>query len=872
MLHRVSLVAFGRLALQLALPLALLFASTTASAAPPLQDESQTNEEAFRANLEHRISRHPYFKRIKLDWVWDHNDFVILVQRPATPSDEYTKRVARLHSSTSQKMNKHFAEGIAHEYGVSLRETSPRMVIAVLATYRDFDNYSQLILRKEPRGRVSSYNPGDRMFVTCESPFRGTSNIAKNHRALDRMDRAQQIVQAYSTSTLGPPEPHWLFRALCLEACELNNRDTAKQGLGKASEWSYHQVSELIQDPAKRVTLLHSLPEFFRFRSWQEVSRASNARALASGVKAPSAFTADQAFNFQAGALFQYLAIYSDDDMQARMRTFAESAMKGRLKQKPFERVFEDVDWARVEADFWRHVWKRHAEESTDEKLDELQLKAFLNERKGLEADALATKETVESIDLIERLTTSDQRLALAIAAVRLGDVERADAILSESLSGVSLTDDQRKRFEREQVRVRAWLSLRNRYFEQLISSGKKLSIDFEGKRLLAAVTAIQAGELTLASNNRNLKTLAIKRLDALQLARKMAEKRSNFEVDWSIAYPFVIEPDLSAARWLKGDEPERQQLAEDEGSDYVARAPWIDAAACVLVLGGDPPSEGERIVNPKLVDERLALIVSLWKQREALPEITDFRAGLISLAEVEYASRFDNLELEDLVAGQIEELRDGRVRLRYDFEDRLQIIDWPLDAEPGFHQHWSPSQVPFSLDIEGGQLSGVGQGSRSHVLGFEGPQSMIWKERIPLEEDVTNDKLLLFRFGLCTVLGKETFAGAKNSVELIVRDADKRELASKAPKNDQMAYQSTYVVELVHDGESTLTLKRKNAEISSIPVGSRLSGRPQLWLHTDYRVIIDELEIVGRVTEASMRELRKLRVSEQVRQLGLAD
>jgi hypothetical protein len=110
----------------------------------PVQ-EGEDSFEQFQANLHQRIARHSYFKKIDLEWVWEYEDFVVLVQKLPKLEEGYVAKVAKLRSAESKVMNLAFRESLARELDLTLRPTSPRMAIVVLATAGDFDNYFQVM-------------------------------------------------------------------------------------------------------------------------------------------------------------------------------------------------------------------------------------------------------------------------------------------------------------------------------------------------------------------------------------------------------------------------------------------------------------------------------------------------------------------------------------------------------------------------------------------------------------------------------------------------------------------------------------------------------------------------------------------------------
>jgi|GEM_PF-3419568 len=849
----------------------VLLAPAARSIAGQGAEEPPSAEEAlqeFESRLRQRLSRHPFFKRVAFEWVREYEDFLILVQKPAVAEAGYVEKAAKLRSAESQVLNLRFRQGFAKEHGLSLRDTSPRLVVVVLATAGDFGNYFKLITRTNPGSRTVFYNPAERLLVTCQTPFRGNDTSAKNRR-FESQERASQLVHAYSARSEALPEPYWFQRALITEICGTGDREWVMKGVGKSTDWSYHLLVEAIQEPEKRTPLLPPWQSFVGAADRDAVLRGARDRASAAELRLPMFSTILRLYDVQSGAFLSYLLQHPDEELRGKARLFVEHVMKSPGRTAFFEKDFRGVDWLRLEASFWHDLVARHAAECEAAELDAEQLDAFLFERAGGDAAALASAAAAAPVDLLAILTGAEERLALAIACVRSGDSPRALELLDEGLAGAALDEVDRERLERERVRVAAWIALCERYARHLVDSGDKLSIELGEKRLVAEVQGFEEGRLVLGSNNRDLESLELRELDPVHLARRMGESRSGFEPGWAMPYPIVLDPKARATRWLKGEEPERRALAQDDEHDYPARSAWVAAAGEALVLA-TAPSDGERVLRPELAEERLALVESLWGRRESVPFVGRLESGLRGAAAVELGACFDQLELGELLAGQIEHLHDGRVRLRYDFDDAAQLADWPLDELAGSESgNYPPVSAAPSLEVKAGRLVGLGPISRSHLLGFRGPQSIVWRERTRLGGGLSGDKVLQFRIALCTEPG-DSYAATFNSLFLSARDPRAGEYVYEPPPVNDAKFDVEYDIELVHDGESTLNLRRDGRDVHGIPVGSRLAGRPQLWFNSDYAVEIDELELVGEVDESSLAELRERHVLEGLTELDL--
>ena len=847
------------------LPLAVPAAQAAPAALVGLQ-ESAEDLEAFQTNLHRRIARHPYFKKIDLQFVWDHDGFAVLVQKPAKMEAGYVGKVAKLRVAESMVMNSRFKDGLAQDWEIGLRSTAPRLTIIVLASPGDMDNYFQVLFKAKAGARTAYYNPSERVLVLYEQPFGRSQRRADMLRLHERHERALQIAHGYGANSLALPGPYWFHQGLANEISGNNDRELSKAGVGKASEWAYHRICAAIQDPQARPVQLLPLPLLFRQTDYWSVGIACRERATAARVQPVGNGWYNHAFQATAGALFRYLTFDAPEDLRARMKSFSEAAMKNRLQNSPFEKHFEGVDWGRVERDFWTHVWRTHKDQAGDEPVDEAALATFLRDLGGTPGEApVAADASFAPASLLAGIHDPEAVLALAIAQVRRGDPEAAAARLQATLETFP-TGRARERLERELLRVRSWMEERDRFFAHLVESGKKLTLERPEGRLVATVARVEKGKLILASSNRGLDAIEIASLDPAQLVRRMTEKRSGFEATWAVAYPVVLDPDAKPRRYLRGDEPERVALAEDVKNDYPRRTRALEAARHLLVLGSAPEDGVESAA------ERVTHLRDLVGLRKDVAFVQELAPLLRHSAAFELTRDFDGKELSQVLNGKVEDKGDGSVHLIYDFESPDQLLDWPLDEyRADLHKRWPAPQVSQSyLEVRKGKLEGLGEVSRTHLLVFEGPQAVIWKIRVSTGGAYTPQKPDAVRVGLCSN-EEGHYAASYGGLELEVLTAES-EYVFQPPPRFTYLLDSEYVRELRLEAGGRLTVHSDGQEANSTTCPVELAGHPQIFLHSDYLVEIDQIELFGTVTTASRAALRERWVQARLQELGLGE
>ena len=593
---------------------------------------------------------------------------------------------------------------------------------------------------------------------------------------------------------------------------------------------------------------------------------ACTAQAKARKVTPGTPWNAYLACRANITLLFHFLWHESGADVQKRTRAFTEDALKGRLKMRPFTKHFEGVDLAELERSYWIWVWKEFNRRDQKKRSDSDNFELFLTElmgevqgAPGKPGQSPLVPATIRPKDLLSAVEGSDALLAMAIAAMRMGRSETADELLTQAIAG-SMSDEETERLEREQARVQAWIALRDRFCEHLVTSGKKLNIEYEGKKLVAAVTKAERGVLTFASNKRGIETLAASELGTLPLARKMLEKKLGFEADWALAYAYVVAGDTKARRYLKGDEPERQSLAADFDDDYPERAEHVEIGLDLVAIA---TAQGTR-------DDRIQRLHNLWAKRYGVEYLAEVAPYLKSLARQALGEEFDARGITGILAGRYEELSDGRIRLRYDFDDRAQLADWPEFTMPTLFSEGfaSPKTKENSLEVDNGCLSGIGSAARRHALAFEGPQRISWKERFFECEGSVDESIFIYEVGLFSDL-KAKWVSMRNSVELEVHDQSKGHYELEDFGRDIANYETVQLAELVHDGAHNVALLHDGEETGSVECDGFSAGHPMMLVHSDYRVEILELEITGKPTAASLQGFRDDWVTGRLREMS---
>ncbi len=839
----------------------LLLLAILASSFAPLSLAQEVDEEleSFQQNLTRRLGRHPYFSTIDYDFVWEHEPFVFVVQKPARVTPGYTERVVAERLPILTALHDRFVEDLGRPLGLRLRPASPRMAVFVFATPGDWENYQRVVWKTTYRSLTSYYSAADRLLLLRENPFGGGPERTPWVYHCEVRQAARLILHGYGSSSETLPGPIWFQGGMAddlashtrFEPDAFEEREPGPLGV----RWI---VSILHDEELRRVGAL-PLQQLFGLASLDEAIAACNRRSEEVRGKGISSTWAADVTITQLGLLCHYLRRQAAPEWREAMARFTEEAMKGKLDGRSFIEGKSEEEIGELERALYEFIWKEHARLWPEVPRDTAALTSFFAERWAPTEQPTLTEFGAESA--IASITDPAVRLSLAIACARAGDTDRALKILEALAVGDS-------RAARELGRVRAWVLLRDEYLAGLVGSKSKLSITWLGEPLSAKVEKLEAGVLYLGGNKRKVKSVPVHEIDPVDLASLINRRSSGLSDRWARAYPLVIAyENKKAKRPLAGDAPELPSLIRDFEEDYPQRRESVEALEALVELARLQPRDSIATAR-----RALELVQVLWSKRHALDFVPPLKGDLRVCASRAYVNIFEKQGLAETLEGELTRLPDGRTRLRYDFEDPAQLRDWPLETGPDELRKDAPElhRERSILDCEKGKLRLAGTASRRHVLGFEGEQGIRWNDITHQGPGGARDEYILQCLVMMCCKDDGSYIASTNSNTLELNDTETGEYLHELTPVIQTHFDTEYQMELHHDGSETVTLWRDSHRDLEIPCGPRKEGGVRLWIHSDYVSEFEELEIIGTITEESLAAFSVAWVGARVKEMGL--
>ncbi len=820
----------------LARALAVSLAAVSAFAQEPPQDPL--------ARLEEQLAEHPFFARI----AWTREDsverFVFYVQRPPKPEDGYEARIAQKYAAYVAPLVEHFEQRYAAPLGGPLP-------IVVLATAGDAQTFVQLSKGLAHYRCAYFYDAELRVPVVFERPFQPGVTPDEERRSA-RHVATHGLLQAHFAGEGAFPQETWLAEGL---ADYLASCGDAEDGSLLAPAVNPEILRKLIaatRDPNGRALHWRPVPELVAIESFDHLTSRVQFVAKQRGVEAEPTLPETYYCYWRASRLFvQYL---HREEHRAGFEELVAATLRGEPALASFrshvgdaaalDRAFED--WLASEH---RRLFPDEAPPSSAEDAAPSAPSASAPARPAFSPASLRVADPVPEL-----------RFAAALCTARSGRTGAALATVDELLA-LELEPALRERVERERMRLASWNDLRSAWLARLATSGEALRFEHGGRTVRARVAEVADGVVRFAGDGEPSE-LPLDELDALALARQMGKDGDELAARWVRMYPYVLSADPAWQRLLRGRGDEAVALERDGESDYPARFAQGEVLAALDDLARTEPPADAASAEALLasIDAFVAAHGAAEAARAKLPELRAF-------ASVAWAAILDERGPGALLAGSLETLEDGRVRLAYEFESAGELDDFGPAEDLAV---MSARFGPLGRDEEGfrvahGELVGVGRAGLRHVLEFAAP--------LRIRYDLTYGDFgpddsydYFFVVGICDS-GDGRWVRSINAVDLEIGDGRSLNLVhgeKRPPRFDRVEYE----MELEHDGAEVWSLFA-GGEMHRVPCPRLTSGGLTLYLHSQISIRLERLAIEGTITPASLERLRAEWIGDRVAKIG---
>lgn len=824
----------------------------------------------YMHHLHRKLATDAYFSKIA--WIEDRSaaPFVFVVQKPAKEDPEYVKRVIGLYLPWVQKLERLMDTLYVQPLALKRRPESAGYTVCILASQGDFMNYSRLA----PSDFVHVGSALE-LAVGYEDPFdTSASHTRKRNPVLSRV--ARLMLESYTSP--GAELSLWIASGLPgylayhegLVPESLDKRRIDDDGLGL--------IVEAFQKRERRAVLLHPVEDLLDIDDSESLANLVLKRAAAARLKEPAWGELLQAIRIQSVLWMHFLQDAEDGKYRARFQKYLAGEFSGQRGSAAFQRAFEGVDLSALNREFFAFVLSERERAHPTPKLDRAPLEKLFEDRaekprstvgataSGSRAASSAPAPFKPSTLAVDAKDTTAQH-GLALLRARGGDLEGARKMLQD-LSAQKPAEPEAARIARDIDRLSELVLLRDGFLASSIESGAKWSSEFQGRKFVAKVVKVEGGLVRLGENKAGISEIPLSALEPGEIARLADKKdKQGAAAPWSRAYAYIVAGDARWEKLTKDPSPAARELYQDAKAWYPELLRVGEAARTLGELSQSalPKTRAEG-------DAVLASIRALLAAASDVPLVRERIEGLRALALAAAEQSFTAQDPAALVHGVYTPIENGRVKIVYDFKKADQLLDFTRRA--GYLKDWAEgfgplqrSEAESSFSIENGALVGKGATCYRHKLGFTAPLTVRcafrWKS-VEIEDAAGSN----FMVGLCDD-GQGSCIAAGGAGYILVDDLKTHySKRSTDAKPGSYVIGQTYHLDVQHDGSKVATFV-DDVQRHEASAGPRTSGDVFLWVHADYPLVIDRLEIEGTIDAAALKRLKSEWIAEKVAALG---
>jgi hypothetical protein len=823
-------------------------------------------------HLHQKLAADTYFSKIA--WTEDRSaaPFVFIVQKPAKDDPNSTKRVVGLYEPWAKKLATLIDAAYVKPLALKRRSEPAGYALCILASPGDYANYARLASSEFERADSRTA-----MAVGFEDPFdTSASQTRKRYPLLERTARLILAAHAAEGSKLslwtsfGLPGYLAYHEGLVPDTLDQRRIDDGALAL----------VIGALEKKDRRAVLLHPIEDLLRIVDQESLAALVRKRAAQARVKEPPWKELVQAIEAQSILWMHFLQDAEQGKYRALFMKYLHAEFTARGGLDAFETAFAGVDLATLNREFFAFVLDARERLHPTQKLDRASLEHLFEDRADMgdaeeDGDSHAEKAAPTPAPKLPAFQPSTLALqakeiaarhGLALDTARRGDLERARKMLDE-LASEKPNAPEDARIARDLERLAQLVVLRDALLASYVQSGSKLSSEFRGKKFFAKVESVDKQRIVLGENKAGLSEIPLDELDPCEVARLADKKEKQGSAPlWSRAYAFIICGDSKWDKLARDPSPAARDVYQDAKSWYPELVRTGEAARAIDALS--------KASLPKTREEGVSAMSSiraLLAEGKGLPLVDARIVGLRSLATAAAEQAFTPDDGQAMIRGKCTPIENGRVKIVYDFKRAEEALDFTKDG--AYMRRWGKTFAPAKLDvdhssfaIEDGVFVGHGMTCYRTKLGFASPMIVRCKFRW---RDVAIDDATVSSFvlGMCDD-GMESCVMTTGTGLLFVYDAATGYSKQSTSSGETFNLGQSYELDLQHDGSKVTTFfdDVQKHEASS---GPRKNGAVFLWVHGDYPLEIQHLEIEGALDASSTSTLKNEWIANKITELG---
>lgn len=827
-----------------------------APAQPPALDAVAIAE---RDALLARLKSHPYFQRVELVPCAEFPPTLWLVQRHANAPAGFERDVGTKCEPWLAATRAALATDFAAAFPKARRAGRSLDVLAVLASEGDFGNYWKLCGSRESSGG-NHWNAELDLGVFDRDVFEKPDENADRFDALWLLARSH--LDACTPEGNAPAHHLWAREGLAF-ALAMHGGDAAAPKVGVARPGTLRWWTARLRDESERPLAFAPIEELLAIGDWKGVrARASRASGVEVEENGEEESIAIHSFMAESGLFATWLW----REEEGRYRPLLVERLAAHLGTRPAPPATA-FDLAALQAKFMEWFGRESAKavKSKEEALPPELLRSLAEQKSARGGPAAVAASgagrpgftsklldpAFDPADLLDEPLPPEGRLGALLQQAAGGDLEGAATAIDALAAELPADDPLAARARRDEARVKELSATRRAFFTAITGDKKKLRFERAGTTVTGNPQGLDGDVLQLAGAKGVVERVPLASITCEELLRAMGDLKRDEGSAATRAFAALLAGRKTWAKTAAGATPEESALRAD--GDESARLLASGAAARIVEELARAPRP-TTVSHGEAAMERIAkLLADHRKEALVAARLPALRAlAAWSIAPLFEARGYPGLPL----AGKVENLGEGRVRVTWDFESAAQANDFTPDATrkelKGSHQLKFPMAESY-LRVELGALRGRGFALWRSKLAFAAP--LRCRYRYSYVEPPAS-----FEAGFCNLCVLLCDAGPKKTIATIdmagieVQDAGKYEIANESVHTD---YATPYEVTVVHDGKRA-TLTCPGFPERSVAVFKRQSGAIGVMCDSDVEAALDLLEIEAQLDPTDVAKWRE--------------
>lgn len=796
-----------------------------------------------------RVARHPALRRVALAEDGSRPPFVVHVQREGPDSAAHSAEVGALHGAWLQAAHAAVQKDLLLASGAKLAPGRGAVGVVLLATRSVYEDL-QPDLGVDGWSNTASWDRARRLVVGCDDDHAKKAPQGRVRGVVREAVRA--LLEAHVSAPDGTLGDLWLEQGLVLRYSQCREPDPASLGKPAPRQDLLMRLAQEAQVSERRAALFLPLARLVGIADSAALEKAFLDQAEERGVPAVAWDDCVVVAWAQSEAWMHFLLDGRDGRRRAALARYLGAAARGERGFEQLRKTMGGESAASLQDDFaawlgeqWKAAGTPGAEGGA--------LHAGLYPSAGASRpDAGSAGAASSGLDEGESMLAH----AAAFAHATGGAFGAAKAAFDELLAS-SPSEPWASRARRDRERIEAALAWRAAMEAALGLPGAKLALERGGKKHNLVVEALVDGRLTLAPGKSGVASIALEEIAPADWLRQSFKKGEPHEPTPLVrAWLGALAGDPKWDRAIERDIDERAlALKEDVFVWYPEMLKSAVAAGKLAVVDGLPGA------SDRAGAETLLAAIEAALEHRKLAFVAQREGELLARARLALQIAAQELGPADVTRAEVANLADGRIKVRWGFEDARQLDDIEHEATIGQDQlrerkKLSRLRLEPQASIENSALVLRGPGVWALPLSLEAPYSI--KLKLKVKDDLQKELKETPYFGILhSVAGAnrwiltDPFGGV---VELDEGSGISRD-AGIAPTRKLLVDEAT-TIQISHEGLN-LSCGADGKWTSTLTAMRRRAGRVYLVAVGDYALRVEDLEIEGKVDRSWYATMR---------------